>query len=233
MHLHTTGRTHWHKPRQAARIEPSQVPNSIHILANCLLGVECSQHTVLTALVTASTPMPTRHTGALSRQRADSAPATTVAELEADTCMHGTIASTRKKFTVTAAGAKVPEETHLARVREPDAWEGRSLASSCHTAHQRSDTGVGQQKPPPPTHTQSAHTPLAQAPNHRHTTTLKPAGTTPTKPSLLTDSSTAPGRGCQRLLGCLLRYIATEGRSGVPPSLKAVWKVSSIWLSAR
>jgi phage-related tail fiber protein len=40
----------------------------------------------LTALVTASTPMPTRHTGALSRQRADSAPATTVGVLEPDTC---------------------------------------------------------------------------------------------------------------------------------------------------
>eukprot|EP00879_Flechtneria_rotunda_P016735 GHRR01017516.1.p1 GENE.GHRR01017516.1~~GHRR01017516.1.p1 ORF type:complete len:117 (-),score=13.27 GHRR01017516.1:17-367(-) len=41
--------------------------------------------TMLTALVTASTPMPTRHTAAFSRQRDAKAPATTLGSLEADT----------------------------------------------------------------------------------------------------------------------------------------------------
>lgn len=50
---------------------------------------------------------------------------------------------------------------------------------------------------------------------------------------LLTDSSTAPGSGTQWLLGCFDRYSATLGRSGVPPSRKAVWNVNSICCSAR
>jgi hypothetical protein len=49
----------------------------------------------------------------------------------------------------------------------------------------------------------------------------------------LTAMSVAPASGCQALLGCLLRYSATLGRSGVPPSRNAVWNVSSICCSAR